>query len=393
MKPRLVRNRIHWFGAQDWNRELFESLVPLPEGTSYNSYIVEGIKKCAMIDTVDPSLSHVMMEYLDGFERIHYIISLHAEQDHSGSIPLLLERFDFAKVVTSVRGKEMLMHHLHIDPDRILTVTDGDTIDLGDKTLKFVHTPWAHWPETMCCYVREDRVLFTGDLFGSHLASTDMFVYDETQVYNAAKRYYAEVLMPFAHHLGKNIQKLRELDFEILCPSHGPIHTHPDVIMGWYDGWLGDRKRNKVLIPYVSMHGSTELMVTRLVSALVDRGISAVPMDMARVDIGRLTMGLVTAPTLIIGAPSFNAGAHPLAIFAASTINALRPKVRQIGIIGSYGWSSRAVEQLKQTIPSLNGDFMEPVYIRGKPDRAAYERLDALADTIADLHRKQGLME
>ncbi len=206
MKPRKIKDGIYWVGAVDWDRRLFDSLIPLPDGTSYNAYLIQGIEKTALIDTVDPLMSHVLLGRLTqlGVEHIDYVITNHAEQDHSGTLPQILERHPQAQVVCTPKCKTMLIDQGLAPEDRFLTVEDGATLSLGGRTLEFVHTPWVHWPETMLTYLQEDKILFPCDFFGSHLAATDLYVSNEGQVYEAAKRYYAEIMMPFR----KAIQKI-----------------------------------------------------------------------------------------------------------------------------------------------------------------------------------------
>ena len=196
MTAREIKKDIFYVGAQDWDRELFDELIPLAEGTSYNSYFVKGKEKNLLIDTVDPAKTEVLVENLKslGVDRIDYIVSQHAEQDHSGSIPKILELYPQAKVVTNVKCKEFLKSLLLIDESKFITVDDGTELSLGDKTLKFILTPWVHWPETMSTYLKEDKILFTCDFFGSHVASSELFVGDKTaRALEGAKRYYAEI--------------------------------------------------------------------------------------------------------------------------------------------------------------------------------------------------------
>jgi len=183
-------------GSVDWDRRLFDSLIPLPDGTSYNAYLVKGSDKTALVDTVDPAMANELLYQLEGVDKIDYIISNHAEQDHSGSIPHVLSKFPEAKIVTTTKAKGMLIELLRIPEESFITIEDGGLLSLGDKTLKFIYTPWVHWPETMVTYLQEDKVLFSCDFFGSHIATSNLYVTDEGRVYEAAKRYYAEIMMP-----------------------------------------------------------------------------------------------------------------------------------------------------------------------------------------------------
>ncbi len=172
MKKRTMRDGIFLMGAVDWNRRLFDSLIPLPEGTSYNAYLVEGSEKTALIDTADPELEYVLLEQLEDVKKIDYIISLHTEQDHSGAIPTLLEKYPGARVVCSTKAKELLQDHLHIDEGVIDAMEDGQTLSLGNRNLHLHPHPWVHWPETMCAYLQEEKILFSCDFFGSHQATS-----------------------------------------------------------------------------------------------------------------------------------------------------------------------------------------------------------------------------
>ncbi len=390
MKGRQIRKGVYWVGAVDWDRRLFDALIPLPDGTSYNAYLVQGSQKVALIDTVDPTMIHVLLAFLEHVPVVDYVIANHAEQDHSGSIPQVLARYPNAKVVTTPRGKDLLMALLLIPEDRFITVNDGKTISLGDKTLEFIYAPWVHWPETMLTYLREDRILFPCDLFGSHLATSDLYVSDEGQVYEAAKRYFAEIMMPFRTSIEKHLERLGNYEIDVIAPSHGPLYDKPQFIIEAYRDWVSGPPRNVVVLPYISMHGSTWKMVEYLVGALVDRGVAVKQFNLAVTDIGKLAMALVDAATMVIGTPTVLAGPHPAVSYAASLANALRPKLQFISIIGSYGWGGKAIEQLVQMIPNLKAEILEPVLSKGLPTEEDFRALDKLAATVAEKHRERG---
>ena len=388
MKPRKIKDGIYWVGAVDWDRRLFDDLIPLPDGTSYNAYLIRGSEKTALIDTVDPTMSHVLLDRLNqlNVERIDYVIANHAEQDHSGTLPQVLERYPEARVVCTPKCKGMLVDLLLAPEDRVLTVDDGATLSLGDRTLEFIHAPWVHWPETMLTYLREDRILFPCDFFGSHLATTDLYVSDEGRVYEAAKRYYAEIMMPFRRVIEKNLEKVQRYEISLIAPSHGPMYDRPEFILEAYRDWvLGDPK-NIVVLPYISMHGTTRVMVNYLVDALVEKGVTVQQFNLAVTDIGELAMALVDAATIVIGSPTVLTGAHPNVIYAAYLANALRPKVKFVSIIGSYGWGGKIVQQLAGMISNLKVEVLEPVVVKGRPRDEDFAALDKLAATIAEKH-------
>jgi len=392
MIPRKIKEGIQWMGAVDWDRRLFDSLIPLPDGTSYNAYLIEGADKTVLVDSVDPPMTHILMAQLVKVPKIDYVISHHAEQDHSGAIPAVLEKYPGAKVICTEKAKGMLRDLLLIPEDRFMTVADGETMNIGGKTLKFIHTPWVHWPETMVTYLEEEKILFSCDFFGSHIATTDLYVTDEGRVYEAAKRYFAEIMMPFRKIIKGNLEKLEPYDIAMIAPSHGPIYDKPEFIINAYRDWVLGPPKNKVVIPYVSMHSSTRQMVDYFVAALVERDVEVERFDLVVTDIGKLAMSLVDAATIVVGTPTVIGGPHPLAVYGTYLANLLRPKVKFLSILGSYGWGSKAVETLGGMIPNLEVEVIEPVLTKGVPLKKDFAALDKMADAIAAKHKEAGLM-
>jgi len=392
MKARKIREKVFWLGAIDWDRRLFDSLIPLPDGTSYNAYLIEGGEKTVLLDSVDPTMVDMLMSQLEQVKNIDFVISHHAEQDHSGAIPDVLNKYKQAKVLASSQAKRMLLDLLRIPEERIVAVKDREVLSLGGKTLEFIHTPWVHWPETMVTYLREHKILFSCDFFGSHIATTDLYARDEARVYEAAKRYYGEIMMPFRKIIQKNLEKIGNYEVEVIAPSHGPLYDKPEFIMEAYRDWVSDKPKNIVVIPYISMHGSTEKMVRYLVSALAEKGIEAHKFNLAATDIGRLAITLVDAATIVLGTPTVHVGAHPNVAYAAYLANILRPKAKFASIIGSFGWSSKAIEQIAQLIPNLKVEILSPVLSQGYPGEDHFKALDNLAETILKKHREAGLV-
>ena len=391
MQKRKIMENIYWMGAIDWDRRLFDSLIPLPDGTSYNVYLVQGSDKTALLDTVDPPMAGELLAQLADVKKVDYIVSHHAEQDHSGTIPLVLERYPDAKVVATPKAKGMLMDILDIPESAFVTVGDGETLSLGDKTLKFIHTPWVHWPETMVTYLAEDKILFSCDFYGSHIATTDLFVTDQGRVHEAAKRYFAEIMMPFRTIIAKNMEKLKAHEIGMIAPSHGQIYDRPAWILEAYQDWVNGAPHNVVVLPFVSMHGSTRQMVDRLTAALVEQGVRVELFNLAVTDIGKLAMALVDAGTIVVGVPTVLAGPHPLAAYATLLANALRPKAKFLSIVGSYGWGGKTVETLAGMIPNLKVEVLDPVLCKGVPAASDFQLIDQLAAAIARKHEENGL--
>lgn len=391
---RLLANNVYAVGAQDWDRRLFDELIPLPDGTSYNSYLVKGSQKTALIDTVDPAKTQTLVDHLVmcGAETIDYIICNHAEQDHSGSIPDILLLYPDAKVVTNPKCQSMLIDHLGLSPEQFMDAPDGGELPLGDKTLRFIYTPWVHWPETMCTYLKEDKILFSCDFFGSHQAGSSLFVEDEAKTYEAAKRYYAEIMMPFRSAISGNLKKLEPYEIAMIAPSHGPVYPRPMLIIDAYKDWISDRVANKVVVAYVSMHDSTRQIVEYIVDSLSQQGLCVKQFNLTGVDLGHLAIDLVDAATVILAAPTVLVGPHPAAAYAAILINALRPKTRFAGIIGSFGWGSKMVEQLTGLLGNLKVQMLEPVVAKGLAKPEDFEKLQAFAQSIYDHHKQAGIL-
>jgi flavorubredoxin len=394
MVSREIIQGIHWVGAIDFDRRIFDELIPLPDGTSYNSYLVHGSEKTALIDTVDPTKEFELISNLVklNVDRIDYVVVNHAEQDHSGSLPMILEFFPDALIVTNEKCKDLLIAHLHLPPNRFRLIQDKETLSLGDRTLEFFLTPWTHWPETQITYLREDRILFPCDLFGSHTGTSDLYVTDEAKIYHSAKRYYAEIMMPFRNSIKGYVELVKALPLDMIAPSHGPIYRRPQLILDAYADWVSDTVKNEVVIVYVSMHGSTQKMVEHLTDALITRGITVKPFNLTRTDIGELALSLVDAATVVIATPTVLFGPHPQIVYATYLANLLKPKVRFASVIGSYGWGGKTVDTLVKMLDHVKVDLIEPVMVKGLPDETTFQALNRLADDILKKHRESNLI-
>ncbi len=381
-----ISKDLYFMGAMHWERRLFDELIPLPEGTSYNAYLIKD-EKTVLIDTVDPSKKDVLFSALDeiGIDSIDYVVSHHTEQDHSGAIPDILDRYRDAKVIASKLGKDLLKRHLLIPDERIIPVKDGEELSLGKRTLSFIYAPWVHWPETMLTYLKEDKILFTCDLFGSHLATSKIFADENERIYDAAKRYYAEIMMPFRSKIREHIMKIENLEIKMIAPSHGPIHRKPEFIINAYKDWISDNVKNEVIIAYVSMHGSIKRAVEIFAEHLDNKNIPYRIFDLPVSDIGEIAMSLVDAGALVVATPTVLTGMHPLALYATYLVSILKPKTRYISMIVSYGWGGKVLNQAKELLANnMNAELLEPVTIKGYPDDKDIQNLKKLADEFAE---------
>jgi flavorubredoxin len=381
---------VYSVGSIDWNRTLFDAFIGLSKGTSYNSHLIHGSEKTALINAVDPEKEEELITHLIKLKVSHidYLIALHTEQDHAGSIPMLLELFPAATIICTQSAKELLFHHLGVDPERCKVIADGEQLSLGNKTLEFMATPWVHWPDTMLAYCIEDKTLFSCDLFGSHYATSDLFLTDFAEGEVLAKRYFAEIMMPFRASILEYLDRLAAKEIEIIAPSHGPCIKPASHIVSLYRTWASDETENLVVIPYVSMHGSVKRMVYYLSDILIEHGISVQMYDLTTADTGDIAASLVDARTLVLGVPTMLFGPHPLAASLAFVANMVRPKTKYLGVIGSYGWGGRTAEILGELTATMQAERLDPVLIQGAPDEQAYDALDALAHVIITKHKE-----
>ena len=392
MAAREIVENIYAVGTINWDLRYFDAIMPTPRGSSYNAYLVRGTEKVALVDTGEPNDEAEFITNLMRLDQnsLDYIVCLHGEQDHSGMLPLLLDVFPMAKVVTNEVCKGLLveMHNLYEMDDRFIIVGQDDTIDLGGKTLKFYLAPWVHWPDTMFAEVIEDKVLFTSDFLGTHYASETLFQNDDLPDYlEAAKRYYAAIMMPFRASVREYLELVKTIDPKIIAPSHGPVLKMPAKIVDLYADWASETPKNKVVVAYVSMHGSTKQMTNFLVDALIQRGVPVNQYNLLDTDSGVLGSAIVDAATIILATPTVLFGPHPVAVNAAYLVRALRPKTKYLGVMGSYGWGTNAVNYLAEMLEPVGAEILEPVYIKGLPDETTIVDINKLADVIAEKHK------
>lgn len=394
MKIQLIKDNVYYCGLKDKDRKLFDALVPLPEGTTYNSYLVVGSEKTALIDTMYPQKIHDFIANLDDsdIKNIDYIIANHGEQDHSGTLPVLVQKYPDAKIVTNAKCAEIIKDMLEVNDNKFIIVSDKEELSLGNKTLQFILAPWVHWPDTMFTYIKEDKMLFTCDFLGAHYTSYELFADNSKELEIAARRYYAEIMMPFRTFASKYLKQLREMDIEMVLPSHGPIYKDPSFIFNLYENWTSDQLENLVIIPYVSMYESTKKMAEYLTQKLGEKGIKVILFDVVTHDHGELAMDLVNAATVVLGASMVLAGPHPAMITTAYLVAALRPKFKNLSIIGSYGWGGNLTGKLEEMFALLKPEKLDYVLIKGCPKKEAFEKLDLLADSIYEKHKALGLV-
>ncbi len=379
---------VHWVGVKDWDRRMFDRLIPLPNGTTYNSYLVEGTEKTALIDTVNPGFEpelEAKVNQISNVSNIDFLVMNHAEPDHARALSHMLPLADEAKVLTSSKGSDMAVSLGHAAEDEIRIVDDGEVLDLGDKTLRFIDAPWLHWPETMFTYYEEGGVLFPCDFFGSHLASGKFF--DEEigeELVGYAKTYFGEIMMPFRKMAGRALDKIEDLDIEMIAPSHGPIYKNPENIVENYRKWVEGEVKEKVLIIYISMWGSTEKLAKALAETIASEGVEAVPVNLATGDIGKLAGEIVDSAGIVIGTPTVLGGPHPQIQHVTYLAKKLNPPTNYLGVVESHGWSGGAVSEISDMVGDMDAEVVGAVETLGSPTEEDFEQVVDLGKKLAE---------
>lgn len=379
---------VFWVGVKHHNRRLFDSLIPLPHGTSYNAYLVIGKEKVALIDSVNPGFEDELLakvqQHID-IEKIDYVVMNHAEPDHANAIQYVLKCAPKAKLLTSAKGKEAALIYFDIDPERIQIVDEKAEIALGGKTLRFIDAPWLHWPETIFTYLIEDKILFSCDFFGQHFAGGEFYAneFGHEVALDLAKIYFAEIMMPFRKPGLNALEKVKKLEPKMIAPSHGLIWRDPKIILSTYEAWLNEKMKKKVMIAYVTMWGSTAIMAKALNEALVKKGVEVVVYDLTTTETGHLAKELVDTPVVVIGAPTVLGGVHPVAAYAALLVKALRAPTKYAAVLTSHGWSGGAIKALQDILTGTKIEILGAVDSKGKPKEKNLEEILKLADAIA----------
>ncbi|MDH4209752.1 MAG: FprA family A-type flavoprotein [Anaerolineae bacterium] len=386
-----ISKGVYWVGARDWNRRLFDALIPLPQGTTYNAYLIKGQDKIALIDTVNPGFEQELEQRISQLvdpKGLDYLIMNHAEPDHAGAVPHIMALSPHAKLVTTKKGAAMAQVYYGVPEERTIVVKEGDSIDLGGKTLRFIDAPWQHWPETMFTYLVENKVLFPCDFLGFHTASG---VYDDQveEFVPFAQRYFGEIMMPFRKMGQQALGKIADLEIELIAPSHGPIHRHPERILDLYRRWTAGETKEKVLVVYVTMWKSTEAMVEAMAEALMAEGLEVELHNLTTADLGDVARDLVDSRAIVLGTPTVLGGMHPLAIYAAHLVKALRPPLQYGAVLSSYGWGGGAVKQAAEILEPTKLEVVGAVEIYGPPSAEDYEKVADLGRQLASKIKSQ----
>jgi flavorubredoxin len=382
-----LKNGIYWVGAIDWNIRDFHG-YSTHKGSSYNAYLVVG-EKTALVDTVKTPFFDEMVGRIRGIiapEKIDYLIVNHVEMDHSGCLPLFKKAFPQMEVLCSPRAEgELKLHYEGEIPLRL--VKTGDTLDLGGKTMTFVEVPMVHWPDSMLTYVKEAKVLLPNDAFGQHIASTERFD-DELgwdELYADAAKYYANIVMPYGPQVLKALEALQGIEIEVIGPSHGIIwRKYIPEIVATYERWAKGETKQKALVVYDTMWGSTEAMARAIYQGIVEEGVTARLYRLGSSDKSDIVKELLEAQGLALGSPTLNNGIFPSVAEFSAYIKGLRPKGRIAAAFGSYGWGKGATTKaLAADLQAAGMEVMEELQVQFVPHGDALNHCEALGRRLA----------
>jgi len=383
MRAVQISDAIWWVGAIDWELRDFHG-YETPDGSTYNAYLVIGESGIALIDTVKAPFVPELLSRIATvvpLEKITHIVVNHVEPDHNGGLPEVMAAIPQAKVVASpsgVRGVADYHNGLVIEP-----VKDGDIIDLGGKTLTFLPQPMLHWPDSMFTFCPEESVLMPNDAFGQHYASEERFA-DEAGMNEALRQlgiYYANILLPLGSQVGKAIEKITEKGWElkIVAPSHGLIWRGDDIgaAVAEYQKWSGGTKRNKAVVVYSTMWGSTDSLAHRITDGIGAAGVEVEMFDLATSSIATIMYDLLEAKALVLGSPTLHHGMLYRVAGFLQYLSGLQPKDRIAATFGSYGWSKGAEKQMRARLEEIGFELpIEDFLVKFRPteeDLAAAE--------------------
>lgn len=359
-----IKDGVFYTGAFDPDLKIFDIVIPTEHGTTYNSYFIQGAQKSALIDTVKLNTKDQLINKLSGItdiSKIDYIIINHTEPDHSGSLHLIKDIAEDATLVYSKNAHHFVKHIIKKDYNNI-TVGDGDSIDLGGKTLQFINAPFLHWPDTMFTYLKEDKILFPCDFFGSHYCDANVFsdlLADEDAAFEAFKYYFAHIMRPFRNYALSALEKLKNYEIDIIAPSHGPI-LRKDLkkYIDWYTSASKAPNVNeaikKIAVIYTSAYGNTEEMANHIAKGANIDGLTNVSLiNLVNTDIYKVVDIIEDSDAVIVGSPTLNAK-PPKPIFdMISSLVMLNVKNKKAAVFGCYGWSGEAVQMVQDILKSL----------------------------------------
>lgn len=387
-----LKTGIFWTGILDRDLRVFDIIMETEFGTTYNSYVVKGQTKTALIETAKAKFCDEYLKKVQAVtdvKDIDYLIVNHTEPDHAGSAAALLELNPDIEVVGTTGAMNFLSQIMN-KPFKSHAVKEGEELDLGGRTLRFMIVPNLHWPDTMYTYLPEDKVIFTCDSFGSHYCCEGILrskVENEEGYQRASKYYFDNILGPFKSFMNKALDRVEQLEIDMICPGHGPVHdTGLKELFETYRAWskVENPNENKtVIIAYVSAYGYTAAMAKTIADAVSAQGITVRTYDLVTDDCEKLSDDLLYADGILLGSPTILGDAlKPIYDLTASMLPTVHGG-KQAAAFGSYGWTGEAVPNLTQRLQQLKMKVSDGLRLRFKPSEEELEQCKAFGEDFA----------
>ncbi len=359
---------VYWVGENDRETHLFEGMWPLPRGVSYNSYLIDD-EKVVLFDTVKKVSMQGCLQKIEDIlgrkKKIDYLVVHHLEPDHSGSIPFLRELFPEMTILGNEKTAEFLAH-LYGITEGVQIVADGDELNVGKHTLKFVLTPMVHWPETMMTYELKNKILFSGDAFGGFGALDGDIFDDKVDIdyfEDEILRYFSNIVGKYTVPVSRAIEKLKNVEVSIVASTHGPVwRTQPAEIIRYYDRWSRQQGEEGVVIAYGSMYGNTEKLMESVAAGMRQEGFKTIRVhNLSRSHLSYVIRDIWRYKGLVLGTPTYDMGIFPPMDALVRLLEEKRLKNRIVGLFGTYGWSGGGVKGLQAFVERTKLQLMEPV--------------------------------
>ncbi|NOY13586.1 MAG: FprA family A-type flavoprotein [Deltaproteobacteria bacterium] len=385
-----IVDNVHWVGVRHPDLKVFDDLFPTRNGSTYNSYLVQGTEKTALIDTVKVSFAEEFFAKVREqvpLEKIDIIVVNHTEPDHSGALNLVLEKNPEVQIYCTKAGENFLKQLLN-RPFNAVIVSDGDEIDLGGKTLRFILAPYLHWPDTMFTYLAEDELLFSCDAFGAHYCPNHLFDDEINEFYTDFHFYFDCIMRPFKDKIRDALAKIKDLPIKMVCPSHGPIRrSSGEFAIQSYARWAAappSAGRPKVVMAVLSSHGNTRNMAKVIRTELEAQGFDISLFSLSEMRDDDYRDALESADLLLIGTPTIQRDAPPQVWHALSLISSVTPKTRAGAVFGSFGWSGEAVKMVEQRLAGLKYKLIaDGISFRFTPTQENMDSCRKFAEQIA----------
>lgn len=398
MRIHEIKDSVFYCGVNDRTTEKFENLWPLPYGVSYNSYIVKGSEKIALIDTVEAGNENLFFKGIRsiiGGRKIDYLVINHMEPDHSGGIPAILKEYPEIKIIGNRQTKIMLAGFYSVPDSCFIEIKDNETISLGDRNLRFIMTPMVHWPETMMTYVEEIKLLFSGDAFGCFgalnggVTDTEM---DTSWYTDEIYRYYSNIVGKYGKFVQSALNKISKSGIEIdyICSTHGPVwHERLKEVVGIYDRLSRYEGEDGVTIVYGSMYGNTKEIAELIADRLSERGVRIIKIhDSSKSDLSYMISDAFRYKGLIVGSPTYSMHLFPPVEEFMVSMETREIKNKSLAFFGSYTWSSVTTDKFKEYSQKMNMECVGCMEMKHSPNDEAYKNARELADKVYDAMKK-----